>query len=265
MRKYILLYVISIFSFFVLSAQKKGREVKKDTLTTSNTVKEKAITARDTLPPGEKYGLRIGVDLSKLIRTAVDEAYTGLELVGDYRFYKNFYAAGELGNESIEKDFVNINTTTKGSYIKLGFDYNAFKNWYGMQNSILVGLRYGGATFQQELNSYGISREIDTDTGELVFPVDVRTPESGDPRLGNFEGLTASWLEFVFGLKAEIAQTNIYMGINVSLKRKLSEKNPGTFKNLYIPGFGLTNDFSKFGVGYNYTITYFIPFYKKKR
>jgi hypothetical protein len=38
---------------------------------------------------------------------------------------------------------------------------------------------------------------------------------------------------------------------------------PSGFDNLYIPGFNRTYDGS-FGVGFNYTVSYFIPIYKKK-
>jgi hypothetical protein len=38
---------------------------------------------------------------------------------------------------------------------------------------------------------------------------------------------------------------------------------PSGFDNLYIPGFNRTYDGS-FGVGFNYTVSYFIPLYKKK-
>jgi hypothetical protein len=35
------------------------------------------------------------------------------------------------------------------------------------------------------------------------------------------------------------------------------------FENLYIPGFNRTYD-GDFGVGFNYTVSYFIPIYKRK-
>jgi hypothetical protein len=49
-----------------------------------------------------------------------------------------------------------LNFTTKGSYLKVGFDYNAYENWLDMENIISIGLRYGFSTFNQELNSYKI-------------------------------------------------------------------------------------------------------------
>jgi hypothetical protein len=42
----------------------------------------------------------------------------------------------------------------------------------------------------------------------------------------------------------------------------LSESKPDNFANLYIPGFNRTYEGS-FGAGFNYSISYFIPLYKK--
>jgi hypothetical protein len=47
------------------------------------------------------------------------------------------------------------------------------------------------------------------------------------------------------------------------LNRLVSNKEPGNFENLYIPGFNRTYN-GDFGVGFNYTVSYFIPIYKKK-
>jgi hypothetical protein len=49
-----------------------------------------------------------------------------------------------------------LNFTTKGSYLKVGFDYNAYENWLDMENVISIGMRYGFSTFSQELNSFKI-------------------------------------------------------------------------------------------------------------
>jgi hypothetical protein len=40
-------------------------------------------------------------------------------------------------------------------------------------------------------------------------------------------------------------------------------KRPDNFDNLFIPGFNRTYD-GTFGAGFNYTVSYFIPIYKKK-
>ena len=49
----------------------------------------------------------------------------------------------------------------------------------------------------------------------------------------------------------------------IELEKLVSNKTPDNFDNLYIPGFNRTYN-GDFGVGFNYTVSYFIPIYKKK-
>ena len=204
----------------------------------------------DTIPKFDKYGLRLGVDLSKPLRTLLEDGYSGFEIVGDFRVSKKFYAAVELGNE--KKDWVEpyVSSKTSGSYAKIGFDYNAYENWLGMSNSINMGLRYGFSTFSQELLSYRIY------TDNPAFPTQTIT----DPK--EFTGLTAHWTEFILSVKVEVLK-NFYVSLNAQLKIMLNEEEPENFGNLYVPGFNRTYDYSKFGVGYGYTVSYLIPIFKK--
>ncbi|MDT0646561.1 DUF6048 family protein [Zunongwangia sp. F260] len=206
---------------------------------------------QDSIEFEQKYGLRVGVDLSKLLRTAFQEDYRGFELVGDYRVYDSFYAAAEIGNEQITFDEGLIRATSSGSYAKIGADYNAYNNWQDMQNSIFVGIRYGFATFSQELEEYTIY------TTTPYFDPDTRTPENGETT-----GLTANWIELMAGIKVEVLK-NLFLSANVQLKRRIGQNTPSGFDNLSIPGFNRTYDDSQFGVGYAYTISYLLPLYKK--
>jgi hypothetical protein len=63
--------------------------------------------------------------------------------------------AAEIGNEKQTTDDPRLNFTTKGSYLKAGFD-NAYENWLDMENIISIGLRLWFQYFNQELNSYKI-------------------------------------------------------------------------------------------------------------
>lgn len=204
----------------------------------------------DSLEYREKYGLRLGVDLSKPLRTILEENYQGFEIKGDYRIYKNYYLAGELGNEKNLVSEPNVTAEAKGSYIKLGVNYNAYENWQGMENLIFAGLRYGFASFSSELQEFSVY------TPTNYFEPDVRT-ESRE-----FDNLTASWIELQLGIKVEVLN-NVFLGTHVQLKRMVTETTPGNFDNLYIPGFNKTYDRSTWGVGYGYSISYLIPFYKK--
>lgn len=231
--KHILLFFISICCSFL-------------------TVSQEATEApADSIPAAiEKYGLRLGGDLSKLARTAFEEGYTGFELNADLRFSKRFFAAAEIGVEDRTWDEENLNADFSGSYIKIGADFNAYRNWLGMQNAIFIGLRYGFATFSADLNEYAVN------TIDPTFPTTLRT----DPI--EFSGLNASWAELIFGVKTELIN-NLYLSINLQLKRMINEKTPEGFDNLIVPGFNRTYDFSEFGVGYGYTISYLIPILKR--
>ena len=203
----------------------------------------------DSLQVREKYGLRLGVDLSKPLRSVVDEDYKGLEITGDYRIYENYYLAAELGNEQMQVQEANISAFNKGSYIKLGANYNAYKNWEGMQNEIYVGLRYGFATFSSDLREYSIYNRND------FFEPDIRMENQ------EFNNLTAGWLEVQLGVKVEVLK-NLYLGAHFQLKRRINENAPSLFENLYIPGFVRTYTDSTIGAGYGYSISYLIPLYK---
>ncbi len=209
---------------------------------------------QDTVVQKQTYGLRFGVDLSRIIISQTSEDYTGFEIVGDYRLKQKLYIAGELGNEKKTKQEDLYNFTTSGSYLKLGIDYNTYENWYGMNNSIFIGGRYAISSFSQTLNNFQYfdsNRYWNPDS----FP-------NGSTEAREFDGLTASWLEFVFGLKAELF-TNLYLGGSIRIGFLVNNKEVEEFPNLFVPGFNKVTDDSKFGVGYNYSLTYLIPLYKK--
>ncbi|MFM7894583.1 MAG: DUF6048 family protein [Flavobacterium sp.] len=199
----------------------------------------------------ESYGLRLGADLHKIARSFYEKDYRGFEVVGDYRLTKKFYIAGELGNEDKTVDDDRLNFTTKGSYFKVGFDYNSFENWLDMENMIYVGMRYGVSSFSHTLNNYKIYDPTNYYGENIVL--------SGE----EFSGLNASWLEVIGGIKAELF-SNVYLGFSVRLNYLISNKKPDGFDNLFIPGYNRTYD-GKFGAGFNYTLSYFIPIYKKNK
>lgn len=200
-----------------------------------------------------KYGLRFGVDTGKLIRSFLDDEYTGLELVADYRITKKLYLAGEIGNEERINVTDFLNTTTKGSYFKAGIDYNLYQNWLDMDNMVFFGSRLGFSSFNHTINQYQVYT-----TNQYWAPQNIV-----DEGL-EIDGLTAIWTEIIIGLKAELF-TNLYFGLNAQLKVRLSETKPDNFQNIYIPGFNKTYDSTLIGVGYGYTLSYRIPLYKKTK
>lgn len=212
---------------------------------------EQTTIKKDTIAPvkKERYGLRVGVDLFKLTRSFYETDYRGLELTGDYRLTRRHYLAAEIGNEDKTVDDDQVNFTTKGTYLKVGFDYNTYQNWLNMENIISVGLRYGVSSFSQTRNSY-----------QIYNPNPYFGPSPVIIDGTQFDGLSAQWIEVVAGMKAEVFN-NIFVGFSFRLNRMISQKKPTDFDNLYIPGFNRTYN-GDFGLGFNYTVSYFIPLYK---
>lgn len=138
--------------------------------------------------------------------------------MGDYRLTSRHYIAAEIGNENKTVDEPQLNFTTKGTYIKAGFDYNSYENWLGMENMIYVGLRYGFSTFSQTLNDYQVYNP-NPYFGEEPIQV------SGE----KYSGLTAQWAEVVAGIKAEVFN-NVYVGFSVRLNRMFTNKTQITLK-----------------------------------
>lgn len=205
----------------------------------------------DSLRYTQKYGLRLGGDVSKLVRTFLDEDYSGFEINGDYRLTRTLYVAGEIGFEENTTSNDQLNSTANGSYFKGGIDYNMYKNWLGMENMIYAGFRVGAASFKQTLNSYTVYQ-----TNQSWPPTTVNSGEE-------FNGLSAIWGELIIGIKAEVFN-NVYVGLNAQLKGRITEKEPNNFENIFIPGFGRTYDSGSFGIGFGYNISYLIPLFKKE-
>lgn len=207
----------------------------------------------DTITVKQKYGLRLGGDIGKLVRSFVDDDYKGFEIAADYRLTQKLYLAGELGSEenTVRNDYLDV--TAKGSYFKAGIDYNLYRNWLDMENLIYTGLRVGASTFSQGLNSYTVYT-----TDQYYAPPFTSTD------LQEYKGLSAIWIEMVIGAKAELF-TNLFIGANVQVKGMISQDQPSNFENLYVPGFNRTFDSGRFGFGFGYNISYLIPIYKKNK
>ena len=236
--KYLSSIVLVLLSFLMHAQDKK-------------TTPAPAKTADTTIVKTNRYGIRVGVDLFKLARSFYDEDYKGLEVVGDYRLTKKYFIAAELGNEDKTVDDDRLNFTTKGTYFKAGFNYNAYENWMDMENLVYIGLRYGVSSFSQTLNSYSTYNRNDYFGEEATIT-------AGD----KYSGLSAQWFEVVVGVNAKVFN-NFYVGFSLRANKMMSNKQPQNFGNLYIPGFNRTYD-GDFGVGFNYTVSYFLPIYKTK-
>ena len=115
-------------------------------LSTNMLVSQTELNLSDSLVIKDKLltinKLSLGVDLFKPIKSSSDGDNLNYEIVGDLQLTENLYLAGEYGivDRIIEDE--NINFNSSGSFLRIGFNYNMFENWVGMDNSIYLGLRY---------------------------------------------------------------------------------------------------------------------------
>ena len=198
-----------------------------------------------------KFGLRAGVDLSKLLNSAFNDDYEGFEVSADLRILKNIYISAEIGTEKkiISNDY--LNTEAKGNYLKAGGDYNMYTNWLGMDNLIYSGFRIGFSNFSQTINSYTIYDVNNQPWGQATY----YNPIVSD-------NLNALWMEFIVGIKTQVLN-NLFLGFNIQLKNLISDKTKNNIDNIYIPGFNRTYDSSSLGSGFSYSISYLVPIIKK--
>ena len=124
-------------------------------LTTNMLIGQTESNSNDTLIKKDKLlninKIRFGFDLLKPIASSSEGDNLNYEIVGDLQLTENIYLAGEYGlvDKLIEDE--NINFNSNGNFLRIGFNYNMFKNWVGMDNSIYLGLRYATSNFSNKI------------------------------------------------------------------------------------------------------------------
>ena len=226
-------------------------------LSTNMLIGQTESNSNDTLIKKDKLlninKIRLGFDILKPILSSSEGDNLNYEIVGDLQLTENIYLAGEYGlvDKVIEDE--NINFNSSGSFLRIGFDYNMFENWIGMDNSIYVGLRYGTSSFSSKILDYNV-RNKDSYFSNLV---------TNEFQTIEYSNLSGNWIEILLGIKVETFK-NVYLGLSLRLNKLLSDKKPNNFGNLFIPGFNKVTDENTFGSGFNYTLTYSIPLKKRK-
>ena len=226
-------------------------------LSTNMLIGQTESNSNDTLIKKDKLlkinKIRLGFDLLKPVLSSSEGDNLNYEIVGDLQLTENIYLAGEYGlvDKVIEDENINFNST--GSFLRIGFDYNMFENWIGMDNSIYIGLRYGTSNFSSKILDYNV-RNKDSYFSNLV---------TNEFQTIEYSNLSGNWIELLLGMKVETFK-NVYLGLSLRLNKLLSDKKPDNFGNLFIPGFNKVTDENTFGSGFNYTLTYSIPLKKRK-
>ena len=211
-------------------------------------IETNATVSNDSL---KKFGIRIGTDLQKIIRSASSQEYNGISFNADIRFKESIFLFSEIGNEKKMVEYSSVDSEISGNYIKLGLQFKLNKDIIGLRNLIYSSFGLGFSSFDQTISRYNIYNIYSELWGEFT---------NTDAII--LENLNANWMEIGFGVKTEIFN-NLFLGIELQLKNLIYQKNKNDIANFYIPGFNRTYESSNFGTGFNYSLTYLIPIIKK--
>ena len=239
--KHIWLFIISfLYGFYLISQDSLTIEKKEDF---------------------KVFSIRLGIDLLKPVKTNLEKNFQGLEIVGDLKINRRVFIAAELGSEKNTQQTEQINFTTKGSYVKLGIDYNFFNNWKGMDNSLFVGIRISNSIHTHKVNEYILYENYSA--VEIKNSYFERTIVKDGGLIGERGQINSNWIEVLFGTKVEVLN-NFYIGASLRIHRLLNNSQPENFGNLYATGFNKIVDDNRFGASFNYTLNYRFPFSIKK-
>ncbi len=204
---------------------------------------------KDSLEIKNKYGIRVGVDISKQIRMLTEE-YNGVSLYGDLKIKERLFIVSEFGRDTKKINNNNLNSEFSGNYIKAGINYNLYNNLPGLNNEIYIGFRFAVSEFNSQISQYNIYNKDQFWIQESISESLI------------YKNLSANWFELIIGINSELVN-NFFMGISLRLNRMLNQKKPENFTNLYIPGFNKVTENNNFGTGITYTLIYQIPIVKK--
>lgn len=175
-------------------------------------------------------GIRIGTDLIALAKIPFSSEFDGWEGSVDVDLDR-YYFTVELGNWEKSKLSPSQSYSNSGSYYRVGGDAN-FLLKDPDRNMFFVGLRYGHASFSEQL-IYS--------TSDMVFGDLQKTVSNKSMRAG--------WGEITVGLRVKIWK-ELWMGYTARLKVAPTVGTTGEFIPYDIPGYGLAAKKSYWGFNY---------------
>ena len=181
-------------------------------------IKTNASVSNDSL---KKYGIRIGTDLQKLIKSASSQEYNGISFKADIRFKESIFLFSEIGNEKKIVEYSSVDSEVSGNYIKLGLQFKLNKDIIGLRNLIYSSFGFGISSFDQTISRYNIYYIYSNLWGEFTNTDAI-----------NLENLNANWIEIGFGIKTEILN-NLFLGIELQLKNLIYQKNKNDIAIFY--------------------------------
>jgi len=192
-------------------------------------------------------GLRLGVDISRFSLYYFDPARVAYEFSADYEVKRDLYLTCEYGKQTVNlgKDIYKYHSD--GNYIRIGVDRNFIKSEKPDEYEMaFIGIRYGYA----KLNHLA---------GNIVTPEQYWGKTSG--YFIPASNYTAHWAEITAGIRAELFN-NFFIGWSLRARLLLAHTKDQNMDPYNIPGYGSGS--KKAVIGFNFSVYYRIPFYKKE-
>lgn len=161
--------------------------------------------------------------------------------------FDRFFIVANYGISNYKLDEPTYRYENNGSYLRIGPDINFMYKDPNL-NIMFFGLRYATSTFDDKLD-YDTQAIIQSQTG---WPNTRETSRNDNGK--------ANWYEMVTGLKIRVVK-QLYMGFTMRFKLLMKTSQIDELRPYYIPGFGKNVNTSAFG--FNYYISYRLPFRKK--
>ena len=165
---------------------------------------------------------RIGVDISKLIRSALTKEYSTTEFLIESVWKPKMHYVAETGFANSNLDEENMSFKSSSYFLRLGFDKYFFGKLYkkDMDNAF-IGLRLAGARYKRQ----------------------EATVTLWDPFYGNTSIVKPAsshmlyWIELTTGFRMELSK-NIFVGWNIRGKTFVNPKKIQELTPNYLAGYG---------------------------
>ncbi|MCR5714973.1 MAG: DUF6048 family protein [Bacteroidales bacterium] len=185
------------------------------------------LSAQDTVKYdiARTHGLRLGVDISRLVLPLLyDDNRFGLELTLDKQVSKDIFATVEAGYLTMDSRKKGYHYEMNGSYFRVGGDLQIVRYRFREgRDHVYGGIRYGFSSFTHQAS------DIEVPAGYW--------PGANLPDIPS-ESLSSHWLEFVAGIKVELAR-RLYLGAALRGKRQLvAPKSKNNMDAINVPGYG---------------------------
>ncbi len=223
------LFISSIFCTFFFSASLFAQSNSDSILVRSADsilVKNDTTTALkiDSVKVKEKHFqyFRVGVDVSKIIRSSLTNKYSTFEFLAEGIWKSNLHYVAEGGFATANTFGDNVSFTSTSYFTRIGFDKYFFGSLYkGDLDNAFIGARFGWAHHDRA-----------EATATLWDPFYGNTIITMPPASQNLY-----WISLTGGFRMEVIK-NVFLGWNIRGKFFL---NPRTFQELtpeYLAGYG---------------------------